>query len=518
LGPRLAQSLALQGAFGAWGRVLGLVTSAAKRVDDATTLHAARHDCGVRALLLGEHRKAQTFLQSAVTDRERIGDHAGAAASADVLARVSDLLAVPELPMGQSLPPARDPALERNLPPEPNQAAERNPAPNRHPAPPPGFRPNPATARRRTPEPKPRREPALPRRTSTSFLVSGSARIRQTVTFAGLALAAIALLGLVFWRPQAAPAIAEFSTDHAAIDSGSSARLCVTAIGATLLAIAPGIGALPAHGKHCVNVAPMLTTTYTAVATGPAGQEVHGSVTIAVNNEPRRPLQIQAFAARPDRIQAGQSTHLCYAVSGADLLRIVPRVGNLMRLRSCQTVTLTEPHGYTYQLFAFGRDGQVAERRARIDVVAAAPVTTLAAEPAPNPPAKVALLQTRTLDVSTAQRRASETTASRNRVRLPDGRLARRAIYQFDATPAVVERGQAASLCVGVGRWARGDVTAIGRLEPGITRCYRVMPAATTVYRLHVALDKSVAYETVTVAVRSPAARDHDAAHAQHRL
>jgi hypothetical protein len=94
-----------------------------------------------------------------------------------------------------------------------------------------------------------------------------------------------------------------------------------------------------------------------------------------------------------------------------------------------------------------------------------------------------------------------------------DDRLARRAVYQFDATPEIVDRGQAVSLCAGVGHWAHGEVTSIGTLTPGVTRCYRIHPDSTTAYRLHVTLDKSSAVETVVVTVRTPA-RAHQVAHA----
>jgi hypothetical protein len=150
---------------------------------------------------------------------------------------------------------------------------------------------------------------------------------------------------------------------------------------------------------------------------------------------------------------------------------MVPRIGDLTRLRSCRPITLRNPHRYTFLLSAVDDNGKVAMRQVRVDVLPSMSRAQIAARYA-----------------------WSE-------------HLTRQAVYQFDATPSIVERGQATSLCVGVGRPARGFVTHIGSLTSGITRCYRVQPRSTTVYRLYVALQHSTALQTVTVSVRPPARR-----------
>ncbi len=185
---------------------------------------------------------------------------------------------------------------------------------------------------------------------------------------------------------------------------------------------------------------------------------------------------IIAFSATPAHITAGRSTRLCYAVSGADLLRIVPRVGTLTRLRACETLVLREPRHYRYLLAATGDGGQTAMRQLQVDVAPAVAAT--------KPLVKLA--------------RAAQ--------------LSPAVIYQFDATPSVVNSGQATSLCAGVERPARGFVTHLGALPPGITRCYRVEPRRTTVYRLYVALGNATTVQSVTVVVR-PANRRTVALH-----
>jgi hypothetical protein len=485
LAPPLARSLALRGAFGAWERVLRTLSGAAKRANDAVMLNAAQHDLGVESLLLARHRKARTLLRAAATQREQLGDHVGASVSASLLAYVREIA-----PEATSLSPLPETERPRPGPTEPRLSPERQVTSQRIPS-------------------LGRNGPNAPPRTRRRAALRGL-RVPPRMWFVAPALAGIAVLAfLVLSRSKAVPTIAQFSTSQASIEPGSTAQLCVRATGATFVAISPDIGAVSAKGKQCITVAPAATTSYTAMATNSKGQEVRRTITVAVRGA-LRPFKINAFAATPARIEAGQSTRLCYDVSGADLLRIVPKLGDLNVLHACRTITLSEPHRYTYDLVAWGPNGKIAVRRAQVDVVARAlPASSPAAEPSPNPAATVAAAPAPTAPNTPAATVAAARTLG-PAAQPPDDHLAKRAVYQFDATPAVVERGQAASLCVGVGRWAQGDVTAIGTLEPGVTRCYRVKPSETTVYRLHVALDKSVAYETVTVAVRQPPRR-HEA-------
>ncbi len=255
---------------------------------------------------------------------------------------------------------------------------------------------------------------------------------------------------------------------------------------------------------HAPGTSAQVDTELQRRGSGTAVAGVPHSQTHTASGAPEVP-RIQSFAVRPAHVTVGQPARLCYAVTGANLLRIVPHVGELGLLRACRTITPSEPHTYTYKLIALADDGHFAIREAQLTAVAAPPVAT---PPVATPPSSAA--------PATAAQRDAASAALTARTAGAASALARRAVYQFDVTPAVVARGQAASLCVGVGRWATGNVTAIGALPPGITRCYRIRPATTTVYRLRVALDRSVAVESLTVAVRQPT-HIHQVARYGHR-
>jgi hypothetical protein len=438
LGPRLADAFAARGAFGAWLRVLDRCEYAATVAGDATARDLARHDVGVRALLTGERSRAQTCLSSAARARLAAGDESGAAASSALLALAND----------ESLAPSAA-ALSAPSAPSVSSAA------------PPG------------------RLPPAP-----VLLVGRRPTTVRDVLLVGVGVLALAIIVFSLrYRPVAAPAINEFSANPVSLSGGRASELCVDAVDATGVEVFPDSVRFPA-GKHCLTVQPASTTTYVAVGTAADGRQVRRAVTVKVADDtPALPAQprISSFTVNPARIKPGQSARICYAVTGAHELHIVPRVGKLTRLAACQTLTLREPHRYRYRLSATGDGGQVAVREAHVDVVAATP----------------------------HQPRAVNRHAR-------NARLIERAVYQFDVTPNVVERGQATSLCVGVGSPARGFVTHVGTLPPGITRCYRITPRKTTVYRLYVALRDATAVQTVTVAVR-PATRKSEAARGERR-
>jgi len=427
LGPRVADAFAARGAFGAWGRVLDAVETAAGQSGDAAALDSARHEHGVRAVVVGDNARAAIFLEHAARARRDAGDEPGADASNAVLALVDRKAATPLAPLAPLATPA---------PPQPLSPGGRRPSWSRR------------------------------------------------LLLLGFGIIALALIVLSLrYKPSAAPVIRQFSASPAAIAGGHAAVLCVDAIDAAVVEVFPDNVRL-STGKHCLTVQPVATTTYVAVGTAADGRQVRRAVTVAVNAaagaspHPR----IVSFGVYPARIKSGASARVCYAVADARELHIVPRVGKLTRLRDCQTITLRQPHRYRYTLSAFDENGQVAVSQAHVDVVA-------------------------------AERRVSPRAVSRRRH--ADGLIAR-AVYQFDATPSVVERGQAASLCVGVDRPARGFVTHVGTLPSGITRCYRVAPRSTTVYRLYVALANETAVRSLTVAVR-PATRRSEVARGDQR-
>ena len=81
LGRAVEDAYVLGQRWEAWGRVLGLVLDAARRGDDLEAEGWARHQLGTRAYGVGDADTARASLQQALALRERIGDHAGAAAT-----------------------------------------------------------------------------------------------------------------------------------------------------------------------------------------------------------------------------------------------------------------------------------------------------------------------------------------------------------------------------------------------------------------------------------------------------
>ena len=81
LGRAVEDAYVLGQRWEAWGRVLGLVLDAARRCDDLEAEGWARHQLGTRAYGVGDADTARASLQQALALRERIGDHAGAAAT-----------------------------------------------------------------------------------------------------------------------------------------------------------------------------------------------------------------------------------------------------------------------------------------------------------------------------------------------------------------------------------------------------------------------------------------------------
>jgi len=220
---------------------------------------------------------------------------------------------------------------------------------------------------------------------------------------------------------------------------------------------------------------------FTLIAFAVASHSRHAPVIAGLSANPAAPVErasITTFFANPPRIRAGGSTQLCYAVTGAHHVQILPHVGPLMRLRGCRTITLRAPQRYDYQLTARGDNGSVAIRHLRIDVTAAAnpvPVSRFVGKPA-----------------------------------------ALRAIREFRAEPHAITRGRSASICVAVDHASSAFLTAVGKLPIGAVRCYRVRPQTTTVYRLTVTARQSVAVAKLTVevwAARSPHAVVHQGRH-----
>jgi hypothetical protein len=161
-----------------------------------------------------------------------------------------------------------------------------------------------------------------------------------------------------------APIVINLEVNPAVIISGDSAALMWSVSGANSVSIDQGIGTVALTGNTLVS--PTSTTTYTLIASGPAGT-LNKSVVITVNAPISAVLNVQ-----PDVIAVGQLANLHWDVTGATSVSIdqgigsVPPVGSkvvypyytttytLTASSSCcsvsKTAVLTVGNYYPYQL------------------------------------------------------------------------------------------------------------------------------------------------------------------------
>lgn len=407
LGPQLAQAFAIRGAFVAWGRVLREVEAAAARTGDTHAYALARHDLGVRAVLRGNPAEAQAYLRAAIADRRVVGDEGGALASAAVL-----LLVDPGSP--QSALPAPTPQTS------PAAAAAHDDS--------------------QSPSVDQSSVKLFGRRFPSPEL---AARLRR--------------LGLGDIRPpQFGPPQFRLPANRARVFDALRIRLSAVR--------------LPMSKRIAFAVIALWLVVFALIVSAVAGRPrpAYAPASAGFSSHPAalaERARVTAFFANPARIRAGGTTRLCYAVTGAHHLRLLPPTGTLTRLRTCLTVTLRVPRRYDYRLTALGDNGSVAVGHVHVDVSAG----------------------------------SGQVAAPR----LLGKPAAFRAIRRFTAEPRVIAPGQSASVCAGVNHAVSAFLAPIGALRIGTTRCYRVRPLTTTVYRLTVAANHSVAVQTLTIGVRS---------------
>lgn len=149
------------------------------------------------------------------------------------------------------------------------------------------------------------------------------------------------------------PQIARFTASPMSIQPGQSSTLSWATNGATTVSISPGVGNVPVNGS--TTVTPTQTTTYTLTAMSSDGKSVTSPVTVIV--APGQIPQIVAFAANPPTIDAGQSTKLCWQVTGSTSITITPGVGSNLNANDCATVTPQTTT--TYTLTATNATGQI---------------------------------------------------------------------------------------------------------------------------------------------------------------
>jgi hypothetical protein len=178
--------------------------------------------------------------------------------------------------------------------------------------------------------------------------------------------------------PAGNPQILRFEANPVTISSGQQSTLSWATNGATSASIS-GVGNVPVNGS--TTVSPTQTTTYTLTATSSDGKTVTAPVTVIVSVG--AVPQVVTFVANPATIDAGQSTKLCWQVTGATSISITPGVGSNLNANDCATVTPTQTT--TYTLTATNGAGQIQANTTvnvgavRILSFTSDPVTSLAA-------------------------------------------------------------------------------------------------------------------------------------------
>jgi hypothetical protein len=150
---------------------------------------------------------------------------------------------------------------------------------------------------------------------------------------------------------SAMPQIVRFDASPLTIAAGQQTTLSWSTNNATTVSIS-SIGSVTANGS--TTVSPTQTTTYTLTATNSAGS-VSAPITVTVSGAGIP--QIVTLVATPQNISPGQSTKICWQVTGATSIGITPGVGTNLNANDCATVSPSV--STTYTLTATNAAGQI---------------------------------------------------------------------------------------------------------------------------------------------------------------
>ena len=178
--------------------------------------------------------------------------------------------------------------------------------------------------------------------TTTTYTISATGTDGKTVT-----AAAQVTVGAVTAQ------IVRFAANPSSIATGASTTLSWSTSNATSVSISPTVGAVTANGS--TTVSPATTTSYTLSATGTDGKTVTAVATVTVTGSAIP--QIVTFVATPQSVSPGQSTKICWQVTGSTNISITPGVGTNLNPNDCATVTPSATT--TYTLTATNAVGQV---------------------------------------------------------------------------------------------------------------------------------------------------------------
>lgn len=147
------------------------------------------------------------------------------------------------------------------------------------------------------------------------------------------------------------PVIISFTATPSSIGSGQSSDLQWSVTGATSISIDQGIGIVSSSWTQ--QVLPTKTTTYTLVATNPAGS-VTATATVTVGTA--TPPAITSFTATPSSVAAGSPATLQWNVNGATSVSISQGIGTVS---SSGTQEVSPAATTTYTLTARNNAGSV---------------------------------------------------------------------------------------------------------------------------------------------------------------
>jgi len=358
LGRLLEAALVLGARWGAWAIVLDRCLTAAKAMKDQSAEAWVLHETGTRALCLGESGTARSLLGQAVRLRETMDDSDAIAASRRNLSFVLAPVAIV----------SRRRETERF-----GDVGELDALPLRE-----AFQP----------------VTGVPHSRVTGPMGIG-ATVLVTMLFAVLG-------GVAFWfapheffwktgdaaggppvlqsslgaattdteiaphpvRVSPEPRVLRFTAFPDVIARGESVGLCYEISSGTRIRIDPDVGDIGAQQRNCVRAAPTEATTYVLTAQGENGQSVKQNVFVRVGSAGSAPgttvadrATILIFSPRPGSIATGAPTALCYAVAGALRARIEPAVGDVSPASTLTCLRVAPPRSTTYELSAYGRDG-----------------------------------------------------------------------------------------------------------------------------------------------------------------
>jgi len=178
--------------------------------------------------------------------------------------------------------------------------------------------------------------------------------------------------------PAGNPQIIRYEANPVSISSGQQATLSWTTTGGSTASIS-GVGTVPLNGS--TTVSPTTTTTYTLTVTSADNKTVTAPVQVVVTQG--QVPQVVTFVANPPTIDAGQSTKICWQVTGSTNISITPGVGSNLNANDCATVAPIQTT--TYTLTATNASGQIQANvtvnvgQVRITSFTSDPVTSLAA-------------------------------------------------------------------------------------------------------------------------------------------